>query len=108
MRRVERSVDLGCCGRRAVKRCIGAKESREGARDAQQKETIAGSGSLDYSHTRTYYTVGATQLSPAFGVFSWTWYQVCNVCSARLRGWHARSHTERAAHRGYVSCRKQR
>jgi hypothetical protein len=31
MRRVERGVDLGCCGRRAVKRCIGAKETREGA-----------------------------------------------------------------------------
>ena len=31
MRRVERAVDLGCCGRRAVKRCIGAEETREGA-----------------------------------------------------------------------------
>jgi hypothetical protein len=35
-RRVERGVDLGCCGRRAVKRCIGAKETREGARAEMQ------------------------------------------------------------------------
>jgi hypothetical protein len=38
------------CGRRAVKRCIGAKETREGAEMPQQKETIAGSGSL-LTHT---------------------------------------------------------
>ena len=67
MRRVERGGSGLLCGRRAVKRCIGAKETREGARDAQQKETIAGSGS-SLTHTDVLHGGSNTAFTSSRGV----------------------------------------
>lgn len=63
MRRVERGgPELLCssCSEALHRR----KGNKGGSRDAQQIETIAGSGSF---LTRTYYTVEATQLSQLSG-----------------------------------------
>jgi hypothetical protein len=53
MRRVERGGSGLLCGRRAVKRCIGAKETREGAEMPQQKRDDRRIGIFTHTHGST-------------------------------------------------------